>query len=726
MARYVLGESAARKFRELVAGRMRYGHRDGGGAASVFDADYAHPYAVQWAASLAKGETSEGAGDGTSGEWIIWLPSDDLLTVGKSKVKVSEGLAAAGGDYPAGWYKLGAALDRDAGGALYLNIVNGETVTAAFSAEAGTASETTIPVLICEALVDEETGGRSVKASVMSAIVIGAGGDDGETKHIPDELSLSNQREGDGASQPTAYWSIMGFGKFTDSGGSEHGKFTPSSTFELEEGQETEFAFVCRNGNTASPNLNSVGYKTLKLKVTPTPFQYTAEKVEGSEELVRTISNNVFYFDGVEQSLSPYNPPLDGFVYLTATRGPADEETGETPEWTFAMSTEPAEAPEGGKAQNIKLYEFAAGKVKCDYRTTFLTLASGDGSEAKTINLDGLVTLGTEQTITGQKTFRSTGRTLRIPLIAGFTGFEYEGVVEIDARNETMAICYTGYNDDEWTQLTLNSSKDGVVSCAAVSPLSAIESVMDSETCEVILQVGNAVKYFLQKKNLPSWITAGDGIEISPDTDTGKITISATGGGGGGGGSIVIGSSHTATSLGPTASPSVNVAGNGTSENPLTFAFGIPKGANGEPGTSVTITSISPGTDATAVNFSDGTSISIPHGKDGVVDASRLKPLQVNGEGLGMLVDGTGGNIVQRSLAEGDGITLTEAGNTIVISATGTTKGYSGPRTVLADVDFSSPNLRKRFYTETWEDGVLVDFVLGEWQTYHTAVEETV
>lgn len=83
--------------------------------------------------------------------------------------------------------------------------------------------------------------------------------------------------------------------------------------------------------------------------------------------------------------------------------------------------------------------------------------------------------------------------------------------------------------------------------------------------------------------------------------------------------------------------------------------------------------------------------------------------------------------IAQKKIAAGDGISVSDDGETVTISATGTSSGdlYSGERKVLADVDFSSPDLRKRFYTETWENGVLVKSELGNWQSYHTSVEET-
>lgn len=84
--------------------------------------------------------------------------------------------------------------------------------------------------------------------------------------------------------------------------------------------------------------------------------------------------------------------------------------------------------------------------------------------------------------------------------------------------------------------------------------------------------------------------------------------------------------------------------------------------------------------------------------------------------------------IAQKKIAAGDGISVADDGETVTISSTGasSTEAFTGTRTILADVDFSSPYLRKRFYTETWENGVLKSSTLGAWQNYHTSVEETV
>ena len=107
--------------------------------------------------------------------------------------------------------------------------------------------------------------------------------------------------------------------------------------------------------------------------------------------------------------------------------------------------------------------------------------------------------------------------------------------------------------------------------------------------------------------------------------------------------------------------------------------------------------------------------------------SSQLKPLKLNDTDTNVKILATNNvNIKQKQLVSGTGIKLTKANGKITISATGAnTSGFTGSRTVLADTQYSGHYLQKRFYTETWKDGVLESSTLGNWITYHTAVEET-
>lgn len=91
-------------------------------------------------------------------------------------------------------------------------------------------------------------------------------------------------------------------------------------------------------------------------------------------------------------------------------------------------------------------------------------------------------------------------------------------------------------------------------------------------------------------------------------------------------------------------------------------------------------------------------------------------------------------DVGQKTLKAGEGVTLavSQDGKTITISAPGagsaSTSGWTGTRTILGDTvyDQSSHALRRRYITETWLNGVMVSQTPGAWETYHTAVQETI
>ena len=91
---------------------------------------------------------------------------------------------------------------------------------------------------------------------------------------------------------------------------------------------------------------------------------------------------------------------------------------------------------------------------------------------------------------------------------------------------------------------------------------------------------------------------------------------------------------------------------------------------------------------------------------------------------------GEAGYIPARRIVPGDNIHIDVQGKNIVISADveSTTEGFTGTRTVLKDVDYDTAyqQLRRRYATETWVDGLLQQTVVGDWEAYTTAVEETV
>lgn len=177
---YVLSPSAVQKIRRAITPRLGDGPRQSSSPSAISFDLYPPPFTVRWAASLASAESSEGAGDATDGEWIIYLPTSGVLMVGGSAVNLTSALTAAGSPYPAGWYKLVAdyeesgtaepIIDRDTGGTLYL-VITGST--AKFDDQPGSVGGTT-SVKIATATVVATTGERKVKQFVTSSIVIAA------------------------------------------------------------------------------------------------------------------------------------------------------------------------------------------------------------------------------------------------------------------------------------------------------------------------------------------------------------------------------------------------------------------------------------------------------------------------------------------------------------------------------------------------------------------------
>ena len=181
MAAYVLTEASARFLRGMMSDRRPPVAAAVSSRAvrpmAVQGDDYAAPYTIRWAESC--------------GGWIIWLP-DECLAVDGEAIDLTADLEAAGGDYPAGWYKLGIESDATS---VYLNIYlphgeedeEPEEPSGEFAEEAS-GEDDTWPVLIAS------MDGRNVRQTVASALVLsGLGGvrwlNDmaGDLEILPDE-----------------------------------------------------------------------------------------------------------------------------------------------------------------------------------------------------------------------------------------------------------------------------------------------------------------------------------------------------------------------------------------------------------------------------------------------------------------------------------------------------------------------------------------------------------
>ena len=200
---YVLSPSAVQKIRRAITPKLGSGdHPSSSPAAVSFDL-FPAPFTVRWAASLASPESSEGAGDATAGEWIIYLPTTGLCLVGGTSLDLTSALTAAGGDYPTGWYKLlddedQSILSRSTGGTLFLNISAAATPAAAFDS-ASAAGATSIKIAI--AAVNSTTGARTVKQLVRSSIVIGGIGGGG----LPASYDIITDSTGTGGAARTHF-----------------------------------------------------------------------------------------------------------------------------------------------------------------------------------------------------------------------------------------------------------------------------------------------------------------------------------------------------------------------------------------------------------------------------------------------------------------------------------------------------------------------------------------
>jgi len=365
MSKYVLGEAGARKLRALMAGRGVSGSVPCGGPGLAFDSDYVFPFTVQWAASVNEGE----------GSWIIWLPSSDaLVVVDDTAYDPTEDLDAAGGDYPEGWYLLGDALDPDEGGDLYL-VVDGESATFA-SEPSSTSGDTSIK--ICTASVSSTTEERRTTQYVNSAIIMGGSGGGGQS-YYADEYSISRK---DGTGTGSNFFQIKGFGRYTDGLGHTLGWFQPSTELEITEDDATEVSFLTRTGNSDTVDLNSIGYRTLKIKgaATSSPFKYTKTTAVDPQThqpvTTHKLVNCKFYWQGTLQNLADFDVTAiinGGTAYLRGTQA-APTAQAPDPTWTWTVGTAEQQAPSGGKVLNYKLYDFAQGKPNIDYRDTFLAL----------------------------------------------------------------------------------------------------------------------------------------------------------------------------------------------------------------------------------------------------------------------------------------------------------------------------------------------------------------
>jgi hypothetical protein len=338
------------------------------------ESDFLHPFKVRY--------------DEENQEWIIYLPEKSVMdysdTDSFKELPRSESMKSASvGDKD--WYVINSDYD----GGVFVEVIKEEKGDKVVRCGYNVSRDGGGALVAIITNATEESSAK-VDQRIFSPIILSAGeGSEGFPEHFPDNRSLSNREQSDSASQPTAYWSIMGFGQFTSETNQILGQFAPSSKTPIEipvikdesSSGNSDMAFLVRSGNKNEVNANLLEYRDISFKTCDTPF-CLVKKTFGLQ-----MVNNVFFFDGEEYTLPDFDCSLiSGKVYLVG-------EKGQTGEWNFHIASSPSSAPHASRIINLPLYDFSGGKVTCDYRTTFLTLSSYSGS-SPSAPFDVIITKG--------------------------------------------------------------------------------------------------------------------------------------------------------------------------------------------------------------------------------------------------------------------------------------------------------------------------------------------
>ncbi len=452
MSNFVLTPNAVAKLRRAIAPRS--GNTGAVAASGVpIDPDkFPPPFTVRWSASANSG----------AGAWVIWLPDVAQLVMLKDEYITPTGVTADQA-LPAGWYTIDAAAASST--EVYLNITIPETGTA--SAEISTTQgqsmtgETVMSILVAEMETDAQTGAKRVKQYVDSAALVGSvkdgesGADAGivitqepvspSTDHPGGGIEITFQptQGGQPHGQPTVVtlWNGSGgggggtdlsdtpaldvvpstgnasAGVAVTASRSDHVHKMPATVMLTDVDQtvsshktfaaqkEVRFAFGegdnFRQGTTST--LYFIGYNSFQFfRANPTDrtiivgsgVGYGFEKVLLGRDLTTTPD------DIAAESLGRH------FATLLWVNTYYQRKLTEGTNITINGTTISATVPEALKNPHpLRVYgnpTDANGTAIASPNPT-----PYDGSAQKDIRLDGLVTKGTSQTITGSKTFAS-------------------------------------------------------------------------------------------------------------------------------------------------------------------------------------------------------------------------------------------------------------------------------------------------------------------------------
>ena len=164
MAKYVLGDEGARKFKQLTNPTLDSGNAFRYGHSTALDNQYAYPYEVRWSTSLISSEQSPNGG------YMIWLPNNCLYAI-SDYIQPSDWPQISNGDITkinntSAWYELPANVLGNSHNNDFDLWLNDYLSAPSFATSANTSADVK-PIHICRV-----KNYRPI-ADVKSAIIIG-------------------------------------------------------------------------------------------------------------------------------------------------------------------------------------------------------------------------------------------------------------------------------------------------------------------------------------------------------------------------------------------------------------------------------------------------------------------------------------------------------------------------------------------------------------------------